>query len=205
MQIVSHLRLRVQPARRRSLAAFAGLALAPPAPILPFAVGKPPRPRAPKGGVTIGARFYRAGSYLPATAEPASPAQVPTANPRDGWPAWTGEDRWTIATDDDAAEDGPRPEPATFAPSVDEEANAMGYGLVMAGEDPVPPRGWAYSRLVAFFDGVMAAWTKLEHDRIDREEYHAWLDSLPRPEIDVPYAELVEAVGCIAASNPLFA
>jgi hypothetical protein len=67
VSILHRVRPIVQPARRRSLAAFALLALAAPVPILPFAVGVPPRPRAPKGGVEVAGRFYRGGSYLPAS------------------------------------------------------------------------------------------------------------------------------------------
>ncbi len=66
--------------------------VSPAIPTLPFAVGiagpstsAPARPRAPKGGTLVAGRFYRGGTFLPAT-----------ANPRDEWPEWTDE-RWTVA------------------------------------------------------------------------------------------------------------
>jgi hypothetical protein len=82
MLTVPRIRPSVQPARRR-LAALESLA--PPAPIVaPFAVGiarpsRPERLRAPRGGITIAGRFYRAGAFLPATPAPA-PAPAPVAS-----------------------------------------------------------------------------------------------------------------------------
>jgi hypothetical protein len=115
--------IRPRVARRDALRS---LASAPAATVHPFAVGldRPAvaaRVRAPRGGVDIAGRFYRGGSYLPANA-PAIVATAPVAtNPRDSWPAWTDEERWTIAEPpaseiDLTAFAVPRePEPARFA------------------------------------------------------------------------------------------
>jgi hypothetical protein len=100
----------VAPARRRrSLATMASLAQAAClATILPFAVGiarpdAPDRPRAPRGGIEVAGRFYRGGSFLPAS----SPATVvdDAEGPAWTWDAWTDADTWEL---------GPEPAPVAF-------------------------------------------------------------------------------------------
>jgi len=57
---------------------------------------------------------------------------------------------------------------APFNPSPEEEADQLGYHLVMAGEDPSPPRGWPFGRLVSFFDGVQAGWREQAMEAVAR-------------------------------------
>jgi hypothetical protein len=73
----------------------------------------------------------------------------------------------------------PDPPDPPYTPSAEDDASRLGYELVMDGEDPQPPAGWEFRRLVAFYDGVLSAWAKLEGDGDDG--FEAWLTGLPDP------------------------
>lgn len=78
-----------------------------------------------------------------------------------------------------------RPEVEAFAPSIEDEAALLGFTLVMEGEDPAGPRGGSFTTLVAFYDGVCAAWgVQAREWAKDRTQIEAWLETLARPEPD---------------------
>jgi hypothetical protein len=87
-------------------------------------------------------------------------------------------------------------------PSPEAEADHLGYRLVMDGEDPNPPRGMSFARLVSFFDGVQAARFDIAMGEIaERDDLESWFDSLPEPTPDRDFSEAVEAIGYASASK----
>jgi hypothetical protein len=137
--------------------------------VLSFAVGRAPKPRAPKGGVEVSGRFYKGGQLLPASAAvhgETAPAVVhgeAVPNPRDAWPEWADADRWTIG-EPDAGPAGVicHAEPPSYQPSARDEAWDAGWRFGRSGgsiyDGPGDPEGWPSDRdcQIAFCSGVRA-------------------------------------------------
>lgn len=64
-----------------------------------------------------------------------------------------------------------------FGPTLEEDAERLGYEHGNLGENASPPTEWSASRKEAFHKGLEAGRIDLEQDTL---EYHAWLDELDR-------------------------
>ncbi len=75
-----------------------------------------------------------------------------------------------------------------FAPTIEEDAERMGWELGRAGENAAAPKGWDFGRLVAFYRGWLAGNTA----RVDaeREELEGWIDSIEDQDWAAMYPDL---------------
>jgi hypothetical protein len=84
-----------------------------------------------------------------------------------------------------------------FAPTLDDDAERLGYDLGREGEPARAPKGWGFGRLVCFYGGFLAGQADLESEVmadlawIEERKAHAFADPIDR----IHPAELIEFGG----------